>query len=100
MAPLMDMKEGELKVPAWSDDVNALKHHTSWTTERNGKDSPSMPHWEDLAWQVQDDTERCCWPVPDCCAKRPAPRICALAGGVASTAWPMADRTRGRIRNV
>ena len=45
---------GELHVPDWSDDFTQ-----PWLLDsgRKWEASPSMRHWEDLAWQVQDDTE-------------------------------------------
>ena len=44
-----------LHVPDWTEEFNQPflpESPVKW------EDSPSMQHWEDLAWQVQDDTER------------------------------------------
>ena len=53
--PLMDIAGNELTVPEWSNDLKEpwlLDSGKTWDT------SPSMRHWEDLAWRVQDDTEK------------------------------------------
>src|SRR5690242_6659607 len=52
--PLLEIKNNELKVPDWGDEFNQ-----PWLSE-SGQDwekSPSMQHWKDLAWRIQDDTE-------------------------------------------
>jgi carbamoyltransferase len=53
--PLLDIKDGVLRVPEWGVDFD--KPHFpddegSWET------SPSMQHWKDIAWRVQDDAEK------------------------------------------
>jgi carbamoyltransferase len=53
--PLMEMKDdGTLDIPDWD-----LEFDKPWLVERerDWEASPSMRHWEDLAWRVQDDTE-------------------------------------------
>jgi carbamoyltransferase len=53
--PLMTIKDNELQVPEWSTDFDKpwlMDSGKSW------EESPSMKHWEDVAWQVQDDTEK------------------------------------------
>jgi carbamoyltransferase len=80
MKPLLHIKDGVLTVPVWSEELKE-----PWLIE-SGKDwekSPSMQHWRDLAWQVQDDTEtvllaRARWLRETTGAKN----LC-LAGGVA-----------------
>jgi len=53
-APLMTLDNGELRVPDW--DV-ALNH--PWLGNRAGWErDPARAEWEDLCWQVQEDTER------------------------------------------
>ena len=52
---LMQIKDGKLDVPRWSADLNkpfVMDSDQKWES------SPSMKHWEDLAWRVQDDTEK------------------------------------------
>ena len=53
--PLAFLKNGELEIRDWTEEFN--QPHL---IEAKGKwdDSPSMQHWQDLAWQMQDDTER------------------------------------------
>jgi carbamoyltransferase len=50
---LLDLADGILQVPRWTADFKQpyVMGHGSWEA------SPAMPHWEDLAWRVQDDTE-------------------------------------------
>jgi carbamoyltransferase len=52
--PLLDIKDGTLQVHEWGRDFD--KPHM--LDEEGWEESPSLPHWEDLAWRVQDDTER------------------------------------------
>ena len=52
--PLLDIKNGELEIPDWGPSSTALADRGSGS----GKYSPSMQHWEDLAWRIQDDTEK------------------------------------------
>jgi carbamoyltransferase len=54
MKSLLHIENGVLTVPVWSEKLKE-----PWLIE-SGNDwekSPSMQHWKDLAWQVQDDTE-------------------------------------------
>ena len=53
--PLVVLQNGELEIPDWTDELNQ-----PYLIEAKGKwdDKPSMQHWQDLAWQLQDDTER------------------------------------------
>src|SRR5207237_1051432 len=53
--PLLAMKGAELAVPEWG-----VEFDKPWLVdrERNWEASPSMQHWKDIAWRVQDDTER------------------------------------------
>jgi carbamoyltransferase len=53
--PLLEIKDGQLSVPDWSAEFNQ-----PWLVDCGQKweDSASMQHWKDLAWRVQDDTEK------------------------------------------
>jgi carbamoyltransferase len=51
--PLLELTGGELQVPHWTTEFR----HPYVTDGGNWEASPSMRHWEDLAWRVQDDTE-------------------------------------------
>ena len=53
--PLIEFKDGVLDVPDWTEEFNRPylpDDKAKW------EDSPSMQHWKDLAWRVQDDSER------------------------------------------
>jgi len=52
--PLLEIKDGVLEIPDWTDELNK-----PWVpeTDQDWEDSPSKQHWEDMAWQVQHDTE-------------------------------------------
>ena len=54
MQPLATMQDGELVVPEWTAAFNK-----PWLGDMDPdwEKSASLPHWEDMAWQVQDDTE-------------------------------------------
>jgi carbamoyltransferase len=76
---LLELTDGKLHVPHWSGDFKQPYVMDSGNWER----SPSMRHWEDLAWRVQDDTEnvllqRARWLRETTCARN----LC-VAGGVA-----------------
>ena len=50
---LLELADGTLHVPRWTSDFKQ-----PFVIDRGGWEaSPAMPHWEDLAWRVQDDTE-------------------------------------------
>lgn len=50
---LLELADGTLQVPRWTSDFRKpyLINRGGWEA------SPAMPHWQDLAWRVQDDTE-------------------------------------------
>ena len=50
---LLEFTDGKLHVPHWTGDLKQphIFDGSSW------EKSPSMRHWEDVAWRVQDDTE-------------------------------------------
>src|SRR6266496_252125 len=76
---LLELTDGKLHVPHWTTDFRQPYVMDSGGWEGN----PSMRHWEDLAWRVQDDTEnvllaRARWVRETTGAKN----LC-IAGGVA-----------------
>jgi carbamoyltransferase len=78
--PLMEIKNGELHVPDWSDDFDQpwlMDSGKKWET------SPSMRHWEDLAWRVQDDTEKVLMARAKWLRETTGAKNLCLAGGVA-----------------
>lgn len=52
--PLLKMNNGVLDIPDWTPELDK-----PWVpgADEDWEDSPSMRHWEDMAWQVQHDTE-------------------------------------------
>jgi carbamoyltransferase len=76
----MQINDNTLTVPRWTSELNKpyiMDGDEKWET------SPLMKHWEDLAWRVQDDTEkvllaRAAWLRETTGAKN----LC-IAGGVA-----------------
>lgn len=53
--PLMRIEDNRLTVPRWTAELNqpyVPDPAQKW------ENSPSMKHWEDVAWRVQDDTEK------------------------------------------
>ena len=78
--PLVQLENGELGFTAWDRDLAQ-----PWMTNRDPdwEKSSFMPHWEDVAWRIQDDAEtvllaRARWLRETTGAKN----LC-LAGGVA-----------------
>jgi carbamoyltransferase len=80
--PLLELKDDELIVPDWSEEFNQ-----PWLPENeSGKDwetSPSMQHWKDLAWRVQDDTEKVLLARAAWLRETTGVRNLCIAGGVA-----------------
>jgi carbamoyltransferase len=82
--PLLDFKdadrETDLSVPDWGMEFNK-----PWMVERdqNWEASPSMQHWEDLAWRIQDDTERVLLERAKWLRETTGAKNLCMAGGVA-----------------
>ena len=78
--PLLDIDGGELKVPDWSDDFKE-----PWLDEsgQSWEASRSMQHWKDLAWRVQDDTEKVLLHRANWLRETTGARNLCIAGGVA-----------------
>jgi carbamoyltransferase len=80
--PLMTLNDGDLHVPVW-----AAKFNQPWLSEGEGgqkwEDSPSMQHWKDLAWQVQDDTEKVLLARAAWLREATGAKNLCMAGGVA-----------------
>ena len=78
--PLVEMKDGELVFPEWGLDFNK-----PWLLERerNWEASPSMKHWEDIAWRVQDDTEKVLLERAKWLRETTGAKNLCMAGGVA-----------------
>jgi carbamoyltransferase len=78
--PLIEMTDGTPAFPDW--DVEFDK---PWLVdrERDWEASPSMRHWEDLAWRVQDDTEKVLLARAKWLRETTGAKNLCMAGGVA-----------------
>jgi carbamoyltransferase len=78
--PLVEMRDGELVFPEWGLDFDK-----PWLVdrERNWETSPSMRHWEDLAWRMQDDTENALLERAKWLRETTGAKNLCMAGGVA-----------------
>jgi carbamoyltransferase len=78
--PLVAMQNGDLSVPAWDAEFDK-----PWFVERdlNWETGPSMAHWEDLAWRVQDDTENVLLARAKWLREKTGAKNLCMAGGVA-----------------
>jgi carbamoyltransferase len=78
--PLASMHNGELTVPPWDADFDK-----PWFVERelDWEASPSMKHREDLAWRVQDDTEKVLLARAKWLREKTGATNLCMAGGVA-----------------
>ncbi|MDP3603055.1 MAG: carbamoyltransferase C-terminal domain-containing protein, partial [Bosea sp. (in: a-proteobacteria)] len=77
---LLELTDGTLHVPHWTTEFNQpyiMDAGGKWET------SPSMPHWEDLAWRVQDDTENVLLARARWLRETTGARNLCIAGGVA-----------------
>lgn len=77
--PLLELAGGTLHVPPWTTDFKQpyLLDCGSWEA------SPSMRHWEDLAWRVQDDTENVLLARASWLRETTGAKNLCVAGGVA-----------------
>jgi carbamoyltransferase len=78
--PLMDIANNDLTVPRWSAEFN--QPYVADTGEK-WETSPSMRHWEDLAWRVQDDTEKVLLARANWLRETTGAKNLCIAGGVA-----------------
>ena len=77
---LMEIADNKLSVPRWSPAYNqpyVADSDVKWETH------PSMRHWEDLAWRVQDDTEKVLLARARWLRETTAAKHLCIAGGVA-----------------
>jgi carbamoyltransferase len=76
---LLDLNDGKLQVPRWTGEFKQphIFDGSSW------EKSPSMRHWEDLAWRVQDDTENVLLARARWLRETSGAKNLCMAGGVA-----------------
>lgn len=76
---LLELTGGKLHVPHWTTDFNQ-----PYVMDRGGwEGSPAMPHWQDLAWRVQDDTENVLLARARWLRETTGAKNLCIAGGVA-----------------
>src|SRR3954471_8214878 len=77
--PLLEMRDGQLHVPTWTADLKQpfVFDGSNW------EKSPSMRHWEDLAWRTQDDTENVLLARARWLRETTGAKNLCMAGGVA-----------------
>jgi carbamoyltransferase len=78
--PLLHMKNGELAVPEWG-----VEFDKPWLVDRepNWEASAAIRHWQDLAWRVQDDTEKVLLERAIWLRETTGAKSLCMAGGVA-----------------
>jgi len=77
---LLELKNGELQIPEWDASFNQ-----PWLPDGENKweASPSMEHWEDMAWRVQHDAEEVLLERARWLRETTGAKNLCLAGGVA-----------------
>lgn len=78
--PLLTIKDGVLDVPDWGDNLSQ-----PWLPggEEDWEDSPLLEHWQNVAWQVQDDTETVLLDRANWLRETTGAKNLCMAGGVA-----------------
>lgn len=76
---LLELTDGKLHVPHWTTDFK----QPYVADGGNWEQSPSMRHWEDLAWRVQDDTENVLLARARWLRETTGAKNLCIAGGVA-----------------
>lgn len=77
---LMDITDNTLSVPRWTSE---FKQPYIMDTDQKWDTNPSMHHWEDLAWRVQDDTEKVLLARANWLRETTGAKNLCIAGGVA-----------------
>ena len=77
---LLELTDGKLHVPHWTAE---FKQPYVFDGAATGKRSPSMRHWEDLAWRMQDDTENVLLARARWLRETTGAKNLCIAGGVA-----------------
>jgi carbamoyltransferase len=76
---MLEINDGKLNVPRWTTYLNQPYVQDGGNWEK----SPSMRHWEDLAWRIQDDTEKVLLARARWLRETTGAKNLTLAGGVA-----------------
>ncbi|MDA1193566.1 MAG: carbamoyltransferase [Planctomycetota bacterium] len=80
MEPLVELEGDDLRLRPWGPD---LCHPYEGGNDHTWKHSPHRRHWEDLAWRIQEDTERVLVRRAQRLHEEVGGRDLTLAGGVA-----------------
>jgi carbamoyltransferase len=78
--PLMEFQNGAFNALEWSEDLNQPflpEAEVKWDS------CPGMAHWQDLAWRVQEDTERVLIERAIWLREKTGAKNLCIAGGVA-----------------
>src|SRR5262249_10540913 len=78
--PLLNMKDGVLDVPDWTEEFNKPWHPIR---EPDWEKGQSMEDWKDMAWRVQDDTEKVLLERARWLRQTTGAKNLCMAGGVA-----------------
>jgi carbamoyltransferase len=81
--PLLELSNGELKVPEWTEEFNQPWLSEGEDSGRSWEASPAMQHWQDLAWRAQDDTEKVLLARARWLRETTGAKNLCIAGGVA-----------------
>ena len=78
--PLIEFDGEKVSVADWSQDLQQ-----PWLPEPGAKweESASLPHWEDIAWRIQDETERVLLALAKWLRETTGAKNLCIAGGVA-----------------
>jgi carbamoyltransferase len=76
---MLEMSDGNLNVPRWTTYLNQPYVQDGGNWEK----SPSMRHWEDVAWRIQDDTENVLLARARWLRETTGSKNLTMAGGVA-----------------
>lgn len=76
--PIVTMDNGELDVPEWGADFN--KPYMPEAEDWEGSDK--VKHWEDMAWRIQDDTEKVLIARAKWLREKTGAKNLCIAGGV------------------
>jgi carbamoyltransferase len=76
---LLELTDGTLRVPHWDADFKQpfVRGGGGW------EGNPAMPHWQDLAWRIQDDTENVLLARARWLRETTGAKNLCIAGGVA-----------------
>ena len=77
--PLLHIQDGRLDVPGWTAEFNK-----PWLpdSDEEWEESPFVRYWEDMAWRVQDDTEKVLLDRAIWLRETTGARTLCIAGGV------------------